>query len=35
MNNQQCKVRPNIVNVTSDESMFNPFSINTSKCGGS
>ena len=35
MNNQECKVRPKIVNVTSDESMFNPFSINTSKCGGS
>ena len=35
MNNQECKVRPKIVNVISDESMFNPFSINTSKCGGS
>ena len=35
MNNQECKVKTKIVNVTRDESMFNPFSINTSKCGGS
>ena len=35
MNNQECKVRPKIVNVNSDESVFFPFSIKTSKCGGS
>ena len=32
MNNQKCKVRPQIVNVNSDESLFYPFSIKTSKC---
>ena len=32
MNNQECKVRPQIVNVNSDEPMFLPFSIKTSKC---
>ena len=35
MNNQECKVRPQIVNVNSDESVFYPFSIKTSKCNGS
>ena len=32
INNQKCKVRPQIVNVNSDESLFYPFSIKTSKC---
>ena len=27
MNNQECKVRPKIVNVNSDEPIFFPFSI--------
>ena len=35
MTNQECKVRPEIVNVNSDESVFYPFSIKTSKCCGS
>ena len=35
MNNQECKVRPEIVNVNSDEPAFFPFSIKTSKCSGS
>ena len=35
MNNQECKVRPQIVNVNSDEPVFFPFSIKTSKCSGS
>ena len=35
MNNQECKVRPQIVNVNSDEPIFYPFSIKTSKCSGS
>ena len=35
MNNQERKVRPGIVNVNSDEPVFYPFSIKTSKCGGS
>ena len=32
MNNQECKVRPEIVNVNSNEPVFYPFSIKTSKC---
>ena len=35
MNNQACKVRPEIVNLNSTEPVFYPFSIKTSKCGGS
>ena len=35
MNNQECKVRPEIVNVNIDEPVFFPFSIKTSKCSGS
>ena len=31
MNNQECKVRPEIVNVNSDKTVFFPFSIKTSK----
>ena len=34
-NNQECKVRPEIINVNSNESVFYPFSIKTSKCSGS
>ena len=32
MNNQECKVRPEIINVNSNEPVFYPFSIETSKC---
>ena len=36
MTNQECKVRPKIVNVNSaDEPVFYPFSIKTNKCSGS
>ena len=35
MNNQECKVKPQIVNVNSDEPVFFPFSIKISKCSGS
>ena len=35
INNQECKVRPGIVNVNSNEPIFYPFSIKTSKCSGS
>ena len=35
MNNQQCKVRPQIVNVISNEPVLFPFSTETSKCSGS
>ena len=35
MNNQECRVRAQIVNVNSDEPVFYPFSIKASKCSGS
>ena len=35
MNNQECKVRPEIVNVNSDEPVFFPLSISASKCSDS
>ena len=35
MNNQECKIRPEIINVNSDEPVFYPFSIKANKCGGS
>ena len=35
MSNQKCKVRPEIVNVNSNEPVFYPFNIKTSKCSGS
>ena len=34
MNNQECKTRPQVVNVNGDEPVFFPFSIKTSKCSG-
>ena len=34
MNNQECKVRPQIVNVNSEDSVYFPCSIKTSKCSG-
>ena len=33
--NQECKVRPKIINVIGNEPIFCPFSIKTSKCSGS
>ena len=35
MNNQACKVRPEIINFNSNEPVFYPFSIKTSKFSGS
>ena len=35
MTNKECKVRPEIVNVNSNEPVFYPFSIKASKCSGS
>ena len=35
MNNQECKVKPQIVNVNSKESIFFSCSIKTIKCNGS
>ena len=34
MNNQACKARPEIINVNSNNPLFYPFSIKTSKCSG-
>ena len=35
MYNQACKIRPEIINVNSNEPVFYPLSIKTSKCSGS
>ena len=34
MNNKECKVRPKIVNINSNNPMFYPFSIKVNKCSG-
>ena len=34
MNNQPCKARPEMFNVKSNNSIFYPFSVRTSKCSG-
>ena len=34
MNNQPCKARPEIINVSSNNPVFYPFNIKTSKCSG-
>ena len=35
MNNQACKVRPEIININSNDPAFYPFSLKISKCNGS
>ena len=35
MSNQECKVRPQILDVNGDNPVFFPFSIKTSKCSSS
>ena len=35
MNNQECKTRPQVVNVNGNKPAFFPSSIETSKCSGS
>ena len=35
MNNEECKTRPQVVNVIGDEPVFFRFNIETSKCSGS
>ena len=35
MNNQECKIRPETININSNEPLFNPYSINVNKCSGS
>ena len=34
MNNQECKVRPKIVDINSNNPLFYPFSIKVNKCSG-
>ena len=35
MNNQECRVRPEIINVNSNEPSFYPYSVKVNKCSGS
>ena len=35
INNQECKTRPQVVNINGDEPVLFPFSIKASKCSGS
>ena len=35
INKGECKTRPQVINVNGNESVFFPFSIETSKCSGS
>ena len=35
MNNQECKTRPQVINVNGDEPVIFPFCIEASKCSGS
>ena len=35
MNNQECKVRPEIISINSNEPSFYPYSVKISKCSGS
>ena len=35
MNNQDCKIRPEIININSNEHLFCPYSIKVNKCSGS
>ena len=34
MKNQECKTRPQVINVNSNNPLFYPFSIKTTKCSG-
>ena len=35
MNNQECKIRPKIININRNEPLFYPYSIKVNKCSGS
>ena len=35
VNNQECKIRPEIININSNEPIFYPYSIKVNKCSGS
>ena len=35
MNNQECKVRLEVININSNEPLFYPYNVKISKCSGS
>ena len=35
MNNQECKIRPQIININKDNPLFYPYSTEVNKCSGS
>ena len=35
MNNQQCNIRPEMINISSNELSFYPYSVKISTCSGS
>ena len=35
MNNQECKIRPEIININTNEPLFYPYSIKINRCKGS
>ena len=35
MNNQECKIRPVVMNINSNETLFYPYNILVNKCSGS
>ena len=35
MNNRECKVRPEIIDINSNEPSFYPYGVKRSKCSGS
>ena len=35
VNNQECKIRPKIINYNSNEPSFYPYSVEINKCSGS
>ena len=35
MNNQECKIRTEIININNNKAVFYPFSISVNKCSGS
>ena len=35
MNNQECQVRAEIININSNELLFYPYTVKTNKCSGS
>ena len=35
MNNQECKIKPEIININTNEPLFYPYSIKISECKGS